>query len=89
MKNTIRVFLSIILFLSLVACSDGNDDLNPSNSNETADSIRIASFNIQVFGQSKLSEDETMDFIVKIIKNFDAVAIQEIRSKEQTVIPTL
>jgi deoxyribonuclease-1-like protein len=30
-----------------------------------------------------------MDYIVRIIKNFDIIAIQEIRSKEQNIIPKL
>jgi endonuclease/exonuclease/phosphatase family metal-dependent hydrolase len=49
--------------------------------------IRIASFNIQVFGTSKSSKPMVMDILARIVRNFDVVAIQEIRSKDQDIIP--
>jgi len=51
--------------------------------------IRIASFNIQAFGQSKTSQPELMELIADIISRFDIVAIQETRSKQQNVLPRL
>jgi deoxyribonuclease-1-like protein len=53
------------------------------------DTIRVATFNIQVFGESKLNDAETMQTIVAILKNFDLVAIQEVRAVSQDVIPQL
>jgi len=50
--------------------------------------LRVASFNIQVLGQSKLDKPEAMATLTQIVKRFDIVAIQELRSKEQDVIPT-
>jgi len=52
------------------------------------DSICIASFNIQVFGTLKLSKPEVMDILVKVVRRFDIVAVQEIRSKDDSIIPT-
>ena len=49
--------------------------------------VRIATFNIQVFGTSKLGKPEVMDVLAKVVRRFDVVAIQEIRSKDQTVVP--
>lgn len=49
--------------------------------------IRIASFNIQVFGTSKASKPQVMDVLAQVVRKFDIVAIQEIRSKDQTIIP--
>jgi len=49
--------------------------------------IRIASFNIQVFGISKLAKPQVMDVLARVVRNFDVVAIQEIRATDQTVIP--
>lgn len=54
-------------------------DLPPARKGET---IRIASFNIQVFGQSKLNKPAVMQDLAKVVRQFDVVAIQEIRSKE-------
>jgi len=51
------------------------------------DAIRIASFNIQVFGKSKSNKPHVMDVLSRIVQNFDVVAIQEIRSKDQGILP--
>src|SRR5688572_1435433 len=53
------------------------------------DTIRIATFNIRVFGEAKLNDPEAMQTIVAILKNFDLVAIQEVRAVSQDVIPQL
>lgn len=58
----------------------------PPRGNET---IRIASFNIQVFGESKLSDAASMQAIVAILQNFDLIAIQEVRAANQDVLPQL
>lgn len=55
---------------------------------QTGETIRIASFNIQVFGQAKLDQLDVMQRLAHIVRQFDVVAIQEIRSKEQNVLPT-
>lgn len=49
--------------------------------------IKIASFNIQVFGESKLSEPWVVEVLARIVRRFDVVAIQEIRCKEDHIIP--
>ncbi|MHC2068689.1 endonuclease/exonuclease/phosphatase family protein [Bremerella sp. T1] len=51
------------------------------------DSIRIASFNIQVFGTAKMEKPEVMSRLAEIIRQFDVVAIQEIRATDQSIIP--
>ncbi|MDA0834130.1 MAG: endonuclease/exonuclease/phosphatase family protein [Planctomycetota bacterium] len=51
------------------------------------DRIRIASFNIQVFGQSKLNKARVMRVLARLVQQFDVVAVQEIRSEAQDVIP--
>ncbi len=44
--------------------------------------IRIASFNIQVFGEAKASKPYVMGTLAAIIQNFQIVAIQEIRTQD-------
>lgn len=51
------------------------------------DIVRVATFNIQVFGKEKLSRPEVMSVLVQIVRRFDVVAIQEIRSREDDVLP--
>jgi len=52
-----------------------------------SDTIRIGTFNIQVFGQSKLGEPKVMEILAQVARRFDVLAIQEIRSKQQDVLP--
>ncbi|MEX0824815.1 MAG: endonuclease/exonuclease/phosphatase family protein [Pirellulaceae bacterium] len=47
---------------------------------KTPDRLRIASFNIKVFGESKSSDRNVMQVLAKIFTRFDLVAVQEIRS---------
>lgn len=49
--------------------------------------IRVASFNIQVFGATKSRKPHVMDVLARIVREFDVVAVQEIRSKDQDIIP--
>jgi len=59
-----------------------------SDTREAAgDTIRVASFNIQVFGVSKLGKPHVMEILADSVRHFDLVAIQEIRAKDQTIIP--
>src|SRR5262245_49506328 len=58
----------------------------PPRGNEA---IRIASFNIQVFGETKVNNPEVMQVIVAILRNFDLIAIQEVRSISPDVLPQL
>lgn len=49
--------------------------------------IYVSSYNIQVFGQTKLEDALAMDVLTHLATRFDIMAIQEIRSKEQDVMP--
>jgi deoxyribonuclease-1-like protein len=49
--------------------------------------IRVASFNIQVFGVSKLQNTQVTSVLAQIVRRFDVVAIQEVRSTDDTVVP--
>lgn len=51
--------------------------------------LLIASFNIQVLGQSKISKPGMKELLAHVIRQFDLVAIQEVRAKEDNVIPEL
>lgn len=70
---------------------DGNKGGGPGDPttpvNLKQETVRIASFNIQVFGQSKLDKPQVMDKLAQIIRKFDVVAIQEVRSVKDNVLP--
>lgn len=55
-------------------------------SNET---IRLATFNIQIFGKKKASDENEMAVLAKIVSQFDVVAIQEVRGGDATPIQVL
>jgi endonuclease/exonuclease/phosphatase family metal-dependent hydrolase len=50
------------------------------------DVLRIASFNIQVFGEAKLNDGPSTAILAQIIRKFDVVAIQEVRAKDLNFI---
>lgn len=49
--------------------------------------IRIASFNIQVFGTSKAGKAPVMAVLADVVRRFDVVAIQEIRTTDMNLLP--
>ncbi|HBL44427.1 MAG TPA: hypothetical protein DDZ90_13640, partial [Planctomycetaceae bacterium] len=50
------------------------------------ETIRIATFNIQVFGLSKMQKPKVPQILARIIQQFDVVAIQEIRASDQSFL---
>ena len=55
----------------------------------TPQTILIASFNIQTFGKKKMEDAWILERIISVIRQFDVVAIQEVRAEDQTTIPRL
>jgi endonuclease/exonuclease/phosphatase family metal-dependent hydrolase len=51
------------------------------------DAVLIASFNIQVFGESKISKPHVVEILARVVRQFDIVAIQEVRAKSDGIIP--
>ena len=58
-------------------------------SGQQKSSLVIASFNIQVLGVSKLSKPGMTETLASILRQFDLVAIQEVRAKTDDIIPQL
>ncbi len=52
-----------------------------------AGAILIASFNIQVFGESKMAKQQVVEVLTRVVRQFDIVAIQEVRAKSDEIIP--
>jgi len=51
--------------------------------------IRIASFDIQAFGPTKLGKPLVMKTLVDLLRRFDVIALQEIRSPRDDQLPRL
>jgi len=56
---------------------------------KTSQTLLISSFNIQTFGKKKMEDQWVIDRIIAVIRQFDIVAIQEVRAEDQTTIPRL
>lgn len=56
---------------------------------EGEQTLKIASFNIQVFGKSKMGKEDVVLNLLKILENFDLIAVQEIRDKSGEAIELL
>jgi endonuclease/exonuclease/phosphatase family metal-dependent hydrolase len=86
------IVLSVVLFSG---CVGENQDISPTQTppttqgSELGGTIKIAAFNIQTFGQSKAGNPVVMDILSRIVRNFDVVAIEEIRDASQTAMPAL
>jgi endonuclease/exonuclease/phosphatase family metal-dependent hydrolase len=53
-----------------------------------AGAILVASFNIQVFGESKMAKQHVVEVLARVVRQFDIVAIQEVRAKSDEIIPS-
>ena len=69
--------LSIVLLVFAAICSTCLQ----------AETIKIASFNIQIFGKTKASKPHVMSELASIVRKYDIVAIQEIKDVNGKVPP--
>ncbi len=53
----------------------------------TAETIKIATFNIQILGTTKINKPHVVDILARIARQFDVLAIQEVRSRDQDIVP--
>lgn len=60
----------------------------PQAGGKPPDALLICSFNIQVFGESKLAKPEVVEVLARVVRMVDIVAIQEVRAKSDSVVPT-
>jgi len=67
--------------------SDSTDQNAPPPNVGNGQTIRIASFNIQVFDNTKASKPYVMQELADIVNQFDVVAIQEVHSRDEFLIP--
>jgi endonuclease/exonuclease/phosphatase family metal-dependent hydrolase len=55
----------------------------------TSDTIKLGAFNLQIFGTTKAGKPEVMAVLSNIVRNYDVIAVQEIRDSSQTALPAL
>ena len=67
--------------------STGNNSIQPPGQPNSGPVIRIASFNVQSLGNAKAAKQYVMVRLADIVRKFDLVAIQEIRSTNDYLVP--
>ena len=88
--KTIQKITSILVIMFVFACcSSVHAGKQATYTPSSTDTIKIASFNIQVFGKTKAEKNDVMEILSQTIAEFDIVAIQEIRDKSGTAIEKL
>ena len=98
MKNGMQLLTGIILLLMYFIATTGCDpnaftqhvDIPESQTVEvvdTGDSIIMGSFNIEIFGRAKMGNSDVTAILVDIARRFDLLAIQELRSTDQSIVP--
>jgi len=55
----------------------------------TGDTVKIANWNLQIFGVAKASNANLMQTYSEIIEDYDIIFVQEIRDKSETSFPKL
>jgi endonuclease/exonuclease/phosphatase family metal-dependent hydrolase len=74
-------FLLFVAFIALLPVSVIiSQQINETAGEATDETIMIYSFNIQIFGVSKMAKPEVVEILVDIVSHADIVAIQEVRS---------
>lgn len=51
--------------------------------------LKLCTFNVQVFGQSKMQKSDVVDILVRIFESFDLCVMQEIRDSSGQAFPEL
>jgi len=96
----LKKYLIIVILLLLSTLFSGciieqteNDDINQNgfqdNQKETASNISIACWNLQIFGQSKASNNTLLDYYTDKLDDYDIFIVQEIRDISGTAIEIL
>ncbi|XP_068105867.1 deoxyribonuclease-1-like isoform X1 [Hyperolius riggenbachi] len=53
---------------------------------QAAFALKIASFNIERFGITKVEDPSVLNFLIRILRRYELIAIQEVMSKDDTAI---
>jgi deoxyribonuclease-1-like protein len=91
-KNSYASIIIVVLLASAYFAYDSgllNQFFGSGDSEQppAGDTIKLAAFNIQIFGQSKREKTMVMNMLVDIVREFDIVLIQEIRDINETAAP--
>ena len=78
----ITIIAIVLAFLGSTLCGGENGAIE-----EEPSSIKIAAFNIRIFGRTNRQKGYVMDVLTDIVREFDIVFIQEIRDSTEETAP--
>ena len=81
-----EAFLAIVL-VGGAALIYGLVFLPGETADEDPETIRVAAFNVQIFGRTKRQKEQVMDILADIAREFDVVLVQEIRDSSEETAP--
>jgi endonuclease/exonuclease/phosphatase family metal-dependent hydrolase len=84
-KAGILALISITTILAIFGSTLWETDNGTTEEEPSA--IKIAAFNIQIFGRTKRQKDYVMDVLTRTVREFDIVLIQEIRDSTEETAP--
>ena len=80
LNSLIKIVLTIVVLLGGYTVYDNY---------YSGDTVRIANWNLQIFGQTKAANSDLMEFYVDKIDDYDIIFVQEIRDSSETAFPEL
>ena len=85
-SRILATLLSICLLWHVAPAELSASDFSTSGFGDRRTALRIGSFNIQVFGESKVNKSFVKDTILSVISRYDIIFIQEIRDDKNKAI---
>lgn len=87
--------IALIFIIAVFAVSQADTFAIPvlnafnAESGSDSDTLTIGAFNIQVFGTTKADKADVMEILSQVIRDYDIIAIEEIRDSSGTALPKL
>ena len=66
-----------------------NSTVSKTTPKRTNDTIRIAAFNLDQFHEKKISDPQVGEILLRILRQFDVIAVQEVTARSQDFFPAL
>jgi endonuclease/exonuclease/phosphatase family metal-dependent hydrolase len=84
---TLLIIASLILIPAVYILNNQQQQPPPNPLVTGNTTIKIAAFNIQIFGKTKRAKPDVMNVLTQIARQFDIMLVQEIRDSSETTAP--
>lgn len=76
-----------IILATIGACFHLTEVARPPADGAVYDTIKACTFNVQIFGQTKMSKPDVVQILLQIFDRYDLTSMQEIRDSAETAFP--